>query len=133
MDAESVMYKKQVIEAFSQQMDDYHRAQKYYLRPVKFEGVRETPNLGSRDIIKLIGLNGSTPINIIDFYLEYERVRMAYIDGMIAGTSFENLPLPKPVEYAEMRDFNIQCDKGDIIKNPLYDPELDKRFSKTLF
>lgn len=130
MDAESNAYKKQVVEAFRKQKEEYCKAQKYFLRPVMCDGMLETPNLGSRDIVKLLSLNGSNTINILDFYVEYERIRQAYIKGMIAGTSFENLPLPKPVEYAEMRDFNIQFGEGDIIKNPVYDSELDKKFSE---
>ena len=62
------------------------------------------------------------------FNKEYEGIRSAYVKGMIAGTSFEGLPLPKAIEYAKMRNYRVNFEKGDVIKNPQYDPALEERF-----
>lgn len=128
MEAESIEYKKQVIEAFRQQGEDYQKSQRIFLRPMKFNGTTRTPIIDTPQILGLVATNGNKLIDIEEFNREYEGIHLAYIRGMVVGTSFEGLPMPDPVQYAKMRDYNVQFKKGDIIKNPFYDPAMEKRF-----
>ena len=119
-DADSKAFKKQVIEAFQEQEDSYDRAQRFFLRPMKvYDGEGPCrPIISSGDIEKLMKLEGESEIYIEKFAREYERLRQAYINGMISGIDYKGLALPKILEFAKMRNYKILFRKGDVIRNP---------------
>lgn len=130
--ADSIAYKDQVRKAYRKQQEEYGQAQRYFLRPMRFNGKVRTPFFDTPQILGLMEYSGNNEISIEKFNREYEGIYSAYIKGMIVGTSLEGLPMPKPVEYAKMRNYNVTFKKGDIIKNPQFDPALEERFYRVV-
>ena len=118
-DEESRVYKQQVIKAFEDQEESYNRAQRFILRPMRFnDKPPRRPFTNSDTIVALMKLEGESEIYIEDFVREYEGLHHALIRGMIGGVNYQGLSLPKEVEYAKMRNYKVLFRRGDVIRNP---------------
>ena len=108
--------------AFEKEEAKYYKRQKYFIRPMLLDDEWQIPVIPTDWILKIFAFQGSKEIYIEDLLKEYYQQRKERIDHHLE--TGELLPWIKLPDFVANKDYEVVFQKGDIIRNPYFDPSL---------